>query len=142
MKKSEKRGRKASEDFDLSDEDLQDDDEDHKTNDEDLIRRMKIVNQATPEQKKRYNEMMITYFYNSKDKKVKEPFENMLKNILGYVPAEDICLATSTAAKMYVGELIETALGVAKERGEFGHVNPSQLQEARRRLKKTMKRIL
>jgi transcription initiation factor TFIID subunit 11 len=142
MKRGEKRGRKASEELDLSDEDLQDDEDDHKTNDEDLIRRMTIINQATPEQKRRYNEMMITYFYSNKDKKVKEPFENLLKNILGYVPTEDICLATSTAAKMYVGELVETALMVAKERGEVGHVTPSQLQESRRRLKKTMKRIL
>jgi hypothetical protein len=136
-----KRARKLSDEMDLSDEDLLDDEEDKKEN-EDHARYMSILNRATPEQKKRHDEMHMTYFYSASDKKVKEPFENLLKNIIGHIPSEDICFATAIAAKIYVGELIEAALVVAKEKGESGHVTPAQLQAARRRLKKTLKRIL
>jgi transcription initiation factor TFIID subunit 11 len=137
-----KRGRKMSDDLDLSDQDLLEDDEEIKV-DEDQQRFFNILDKATPEQKRRYDEFHLTYFYNPTDtERQNERFEGIVRNILGTNTSEDILLITAAAAKIYVGELIEAALEVSKENDDTGPIKPFHLQEARRRLRKVTKRIL
>ncbi|KAL8143159.1 hypothetical protein V2J09_016191 [Rumex salicifolius] len=44
-------------------------------------------------------------------------------------------IAVSGIAKMFVGELVETARGVMAERNESGPIRPCHIREAYRRLK-------
>ena len=89
--------------------------------------------------------MHATYLYNPRlgeSDRVNEKFEGLIKNIIGTTPTDDMLLALAAAAKIYVGEIVESALEVSKENKDLGPLTPMHVQEARRRLKKTFKRIL
>lgn len=139
-----KRGRKVSEDFDASDLELLDEDEEKKV-DEEQQRFFSILARATKEQNERYEVMHATYLFNpslGESDRANEKFESLVRNLLGGAPSKDMMCALAAAAKIYVGELVETSLEVAKENNEKGHISPLQLQESRRRLRKISKRIL
>lgn len=65
-----------------------------------------------------------------------------MSGIIGGAPQKDILAAVSAAAKIYVGELVEEGLEIAKSNGDLGSLSINHIQEARRRLKKISKRIL
>jgi hTAFII28-like protein conserved region len=139
-----KRARKVSEDLDASDLDLLEEDEESKV-DEEQLRFFSILNRATPEQNQRYEVMHATYLFNpslGESDTVNQRFESLIRNIIGTGPSKEMLCALAATAKIYVGELIESALEISKENKDIGHLAPSHIQEARRRLKKISKRIL
>ncbi|CAG9327702.1 unnamed protein product [Blepharisma stoltei] len=132
---------KNSEDLDISDRELLEEDDDANL-DEEQIRLQSILERATEEQRDRYEVMHETYLWSPTISASNEKLERIVAGIIGGTPQKDILSAVAAAAKIYVGELVEEALEVAKINGDVGCLATNHVQEARRRLKKISKRIL
>jgi len=137
-------------DLDISDEELLEEEEEIKV-DEEKARIAKILENATTEQFRRYEAMKNTFLFRPKGEskvqtqtkgKEEHPFKKLTRNIIGQELSDNTLTILSGASKIYIGELVEKALEVAKQQGDEGPLQPFHLQEARRMLRSTTKRIL
>uniref|UniRef100_A0A0C9QX32 TSA: Wollemia nobilis Ref_Wollemi_Transcript_2062_976 transcribed RNA sequence n=1 Tax=Wollemia nobilis TaxID=56998 RepID=A0A0C9QX32_9CONI len=87
-----------------------------------------ILAQFTPEQMERYESFRRSGFQ-------KANMRRLLQSIAGCPVSLPMTIVMSGVAKMFVGELVETARIVMAERKESGPVRPCHLREAYRRLK-------
>jgi transcription initiation factor TFIID subunit 11 len=132
-----KRGREESEDEIEGDLDLSEFEEEETKVDEEQIRLHSILSSASPDQYKRYSVMHSTYFYNLGTGDAKnEKFEKIIKAVTSANPSKKLASAVAISAKIFIGELVETALQVAAEHNQPGPLQPWHLKEARRRLKR------
>ncbi|XP_071709710.1 transcription initiation factor TFIID subunit 11-like [Rutidosis leptorrhynchoides] len=100
------------------------------TGDPDKMAKMQsILSQFTEEQMTRYESFRRSGFQKSNMKR-------LLASITGSAKiSEPMTIVVSGIAKIFVGELVETARMVMTERKETGPIRPSHLREAYRRLK-------
>ncbi|XP_041000594.1 transcription initiation factor TFIID subunit 11-like, partial [Juglans microcarpa x Juglans regia] len=88
-----------------------------------------ILSQFTGEQMERFE-----FFRRSRFKK--SEMRKMLLTITGMrTVSEPMVVAVSATAKMFVGDIVETARTVMTERKESGPIRPCHIREAYRRLK-------
>ncbi|CAA2998114.1 transcription initiation factor TFIID subunit 11 [Olea europaea subsp. europaea] len=88
-----------------------------------------ILSQFTEEQMSRYESFRRSGFQKSNMKR-------LLTSITGSAKISmPMTIVVSGIAKMFVGELVETARIVMAERGESGPIRPCHMREAYRRLK-------
>ncbi|KAJ3702346.1 hypothetical protein LUZ61_006051 [Rhynchospora tenuis] len=98
-----------------------------------------LLQTFTEEQMKRYEAFRRSGFTKSKLKKV------VAKIVENQKVSEEINIVVSALAKMFVGDLVETARVVMTEWQHTGPIRPCHIKEAYRRLKlegKTFKRTV
>ena len=91
-----------------------------------------VISQFTEDQMSRYECFRRSTLHNSKNMK------NLLESITGIknMNNDDPRLSViSGIAKMFVGELVETARLIMVKRNEAGHIRPCHIRESYRRLK-------
>lgn len=88
------------------------------------------VSKLNPRQLRRYELFRRSDLKNSKIKKILAG----LNPALGKVP-DPYVIAVKGLAKVFVGDVVESALEVQKERGDSGPLQPKHLREAYRRLR-------
>ncbi|XP_059656296.1 transcription initiation factor TFIID subunit 11 [Cornus florida] len=100
------------------------------TGDPDKMAKMQaILSQFTEEQMSRYESFRRSGFQ-------KANMKRLLSNITGSAKISvPMTIVVSGIAKMFVGELVETARMVMTERKESGPIRPCHIREAHRRLK-------
>lgn len=95
-----------------------------------MAKMQSILSQFTEEQMSRYESFRRSGFQKS-----------VMKRLLGSITGSNkisfaqITIVVSGIAKIFVGELVETAKVVMKERNESGPIRPCHIREAHRRLK-------
>lgn len=136
-----RRNRDVESDSDSNDMFLDDEDERKISEEENRINQ--ILQRVTPEQRERYFLMKKANFYESKNS-TDDRLSNLLRSLgnLKVPPSSKVLLAVNAAAKIYIGEIVEEALKVAKDMGHTGPVSTKHLHQARLKLKKKSKRIL
>ncbi|CAN8065951.1 unnamed protein product [Agarophyton chilense] len=89
------------------------------------------VSNLTPAQLRRYEQYRRSDLKSSKVRKVLTALNPMMQKV-----SEPYVIAIKGLAKLFVGDVVETALEVRKERGETGALTPRQIREAYRRLRR------
>mmetsp|Transcript_20599 Transcript_20599/g.66793 ORF Transcript_20599/g.66793 Transcript_20599/m.66793 type:complete len:172 (+) Transcript_20599:64-579(+) len=84
----------------------------------------------TPEQLDRYEQFVRSHFSRLAMKRV-------LSSVMGVQPSVQIQIIVCGVAKLFVGELVETARAVMEERSEEGPIRPCHIREAHRRMSAT-----
>jgi len=94
---------------------------------DDRTRMLRIVNAFSEEQVDRYELFRRSCFPRNQIKRLMQQVSNTQVN-------QQVCIAMSGVAKVFVGELVEEALKVAEQRNHEGALLPSHIREAVRRL--------
>lgn len=94
---------------------------------DDRTRMLRIVNAFTDEQVDRYELFRRSCFPRNQIKR-------LMQQVSGQAVNQQVCIAMSGVAKVFVGELVEEALKVAAQRGHEGALLPFHIREAVRRL--------
>lgn len=88
------------------------------------------VSNLTPAQLRRYEQYRRSDLKSVKVRKVLTALNPMMQKA-----TDPYVIAVKGLAKLFVGDVVETALQVRKERGEVGALTPKQIREAYRRLR-------
>ncbi|PXF40915.1 Transcription initiation factor TFIID subunit 11 [Gracilariopsis chorda] len=88
------------------------------------------VSTLTPAQLRRYEQYRRSDLKSVKVRKVLTALNPMMQKA-----SDPYVIAVKGLAKLFVGDVVETALEVRKERGEVGALTPKQIREAYRRLR-------
>ncbi|KAG9508758.1 Transcription initiation factor TFIID subunit 11, partial [Fragariocoptes setiger] len=65
----------------------------------------------------------------------KASIKRLMQSIAGCPVSQNVVIAMSGMAKVFVGELVEEALEVMNRKGESGPIQPKHLREAHRHVK-------
>jgi len=102
-----------------------------KTDQEQEKERMRVLlSQFSEEQLKRYESYRRSGFSRTNIKK-------LMQSVTNSAISQTITIVMAGIAKVYVGELVESARTIMEEWGEEGPVRPKHIREAYRRLKQT-----
>ncbi|KAI0563393.1 Histone-fold protein [Gracilaria domingensis] len=89
------------------------------------------VSNLTPAQLRRYEQYRRSDLKSMKVRKVLTALNPMMQKA-----SDQYVIAIKGLSKLFVGDVVETALEVRKERGETGALTPRQIREAYRRLRR------
>ncbi|KAK6993830.1 transcription initiation factor TFIID subunit 11, partial [Biomphalaria glabrata] len=114
--------------LELTEEDLKQAAKKHQKQEEERMKMQVLVSNFSEEQLNRYEMYRRATF-------PKSAIRKLMQNIIGTSVSQNVVIAMSGISKVFVGELIETALDIMEKWGESGPLQPRHLREAVRILK-------
>jgi len=124
------RGESCTEDRDVEDGAPSGSKNKRESQEEERMKLQLLVSNFSEEQLNRYEMFRRAAF-------PKASVKRLMQSVAGTSVSQSVVIAMSGIAKVYVGEIVETALDVLEELGQTGPLQPKHIREAVRRIRQT-----